>query len=60
MTNFGQKFMIGSIGTAGVEVAQHIDVPTSTETKDLVSIIVQIVIGIATIIGIFKKKKNSN
>lgn len=60
MNNFGQKFLIGSIGTAGVEAAQHIEVPTSTEVKDIVSIVVQIVIGICTIIGIFKKKKSIN
>jgi uncharacterized membrane protein YphA (DoxX/SURF4 family) len=60
MTNFGQKLIIGCFGTAGVEAAQHIEVPTSTDTKDIVTIIVQIVIGIATIIGIFKKKKSNN
>lgn len=60
MYNFGQKLMIGSFGTAGVEVAQHIEVPTTTEVKDLVSVVVQIVIGICTIIGIFKKKKSIN
>jgi hypothetical protein len=60
MYNFGQKLMIGTFGTAGVEAAQHIEMPTSTETKDIVSIVVQIVIGICTIIGIFKKKKSIN
>jgi hypothetical protein len=60
MNNLGQKLMIGSFGTAGVEAAQHIEVPASTDTKDLVTIVVQIVIGIATIIGIFKKKKSNN
>lgn len=59
MRNLGLKFLVGSAGATGVEVAQHIEIPTTTETKDIISIVIQIVIGIATLIGMFKKKKNN-
>lgn len=57
MTNFAQKFLVGGVGATGVEVAQRIELPTTGETKDIVSIVIQIVIGIATLVSLFKKKK---
>jgi len=57
MSNLGEKLFIGLSGTGAVEIAQHIDLPTTTDTKDIISAVVQILIGIATIVGIFKKKK---
>jgi hypothetical protein len=57
MNNLAQKLFIGLAGTGAVEITNHIPVPNSTETKDIISAIVQVLIGIATIVGIFKKKK---
>ena len=58
MTEPIHKLLIGSSGIIGAEAVQHLQLPTSTETKDIISIIVQIAIAIATIIGLFKKKKS--
>ena len=52
--------VIGLLGSGGVEVAQQVQVPTSTEVKDIISVVIQIVIGIATIIGLFKKRKTAS
>lgn len=51
--------ILGIVGAGGVEVANHIELPTSTETKDIVSIIIQIAIGVVTLLGLLKRKKNS-
>jgi hypothetical protein len=59
MRNLALKFLVGSAGATGVEVAQHIEIPATTEVKDIVSILIQIAIGVATLIGMFKKKKNN-
>lgn len=59
MQNQVQKLILGMASVGGVEVAQHVEIPTSTEVKDVVSIVIQIVIGIATLIGMFKNKKVS-
>ena len=57
MKNLVSKLLIGSGGVSGVEIAQNIDIPTTTEAKDIVSIVIQLVIGVVTLIGLLKKKK---
>lgn len=59
MRNLALKFLVGSAGATGVEVAQHIEIPTTTEVKDIVSVVIQLLIGIATLVGMFRKKKNN-
>jgi hypothetical protein len=54
------NIILGIAGAGGVEIANHIELPTSTETKDIISIIIQIAIGVVTLLGLLKKKKSSN
>ena len=51
------QLALGIIGAGGVEVANQVQIPTTTEVKDIVSIVIQLAIGIATLLGMFKKKK---
>lgn len=50
------KLATGSLGIAGSELAPVI----VDDTSNLVQIVVQVIIGIATLIGLFKKKKVIN
>ncbi len=59
MKNF-EKIILGVSGTGGIELANNIDLPTRTETKDIISIVIQLVIGVVTLLGLFKKKRPSN
>ena len=52
-----EKLLIGTSSVAGIEVVNHVEIPSSSDVKDLISVLIQIVIGIATLIGLFKKKK---
>lgn len=52
-----EKILIGTTSVTGIELAQHVELPTSTEVKDIISIIIQLAIGLATLIGLFKKPK---
>jgi hypothetical protein len=54
------NIILGIAGAGGVEIANHIELPTSTETKDIISVIIQIAIGVVTLLGLLKKKKSSN
>jgi hypothetical protein len=55
-----EKIVLGVFGTGSVELVNNIDIPTSTETKDIVSIVIQLVIGVVTLFVLFKKKRPSN
>lgn len=55
MKNLNQLFL-GLGGVGGVEVMNHVEIPTSSEAKDIVSIVIQLVIGVVTLIGLLKKK----
>lgn len=51
-----QKLMLGLMGSGGVEVASSVDIPTSTQVEGVVKIVIQLIIGLVTLIGLFKKK----
>lgn len=51
------KLATGSLGIAGSELAPTIVDAIPADTGNIVQIVVQIIIGIATLIGLFKKKK---
>lgn len=51
------KFGIGASGLLGVEIAPQVVDVVSTDPTNIVQVVVQIFIGIATLIGIFKKNK---
>lgn len=50
--------LTSSIGVASLEVAEQIDLPTSTDVQEIVKLVIQLAIGIATIINLFRKKDN--
>lgn len=52
-----EKLLLGTGGVVSSELTSQIEVPTSFEVSEIIKVIVQIVIGIATLIGIFKKTK---
>ena len=50
------KALIGSVGLASTQVVSN--VPTDgTATSEVIKIIVQLIIGVATLVGLFKKKQ---
>ena len=49
------KLIVGTSGVTVAEVANHVEPPTSGDVSEIIKIIVQVVIGIATLIGLFKK-----
>jgi hypothetical protein len=52
----GSKLMVGTLGLSSSQVVQT--VPTDgTPTSEIIKIVVQLVIGIATLVGLFKKPK---
>lgn len=51
-----QKLMLGLMGSGGVEVASSIDIPTTAQVEGVVKIVIQLIIGLVTLIGLFKKK----
>ena len=51
-----KNLVMGSAGMGSVELVQSVDIPTSGETSEIIKILIQLVIGVATLIGLFKKK----
>lgn len=47
----------GSVGVVAVEAANHIQIPEIDPTHNTVSLVVQIIIAIATLFKMFKKPK---
>lgn len=50
------NIVLGIGGVGSIEVVKNVDLPTTAETKDIISIIIQLAIGVATLIGLLKKK----
>jgi hypothetical protein len=48
---------VGAIGTGGVELAQQINFPEIEPNGSAISLVIQIVIAIATLFKMFKKPK---
>jgi GrpB-like predicted nucleotidyltransferase (UPF0157 family) len=51
---------IGTTSVASLEAVQSIDIPTSVEIENTVKLVLQIIVTIATLIGLFKKKRSTN
>ena len=47
---------IGSTSVGAIEVVQNIDVPQSTNHEETFKVILQLIITIATLVGLFNKK----
>lgn len=54
--NSGKNLVLGLSGVGGVELATVIDIPTGPEASEIIKLLIQVVIGVATLIGLFKKK----
>jgi hypothetical protein len=50
------NIVLGVGGVGSIEVMNNVDIPTTAETKDIVSIIIQLAIGVVTLLGLLKKK----
>lgn len=50
--------LTSSIGVASLEVAEQITLPTTVDVQEVVKLVIQLAIGIATIINLFRKKEN--
>ena len=50
--------LTSSIGVASLEVAEQITLPTTVDVQEVVKLVIQLAIGIATIINLFRKKGN--
>lgn len=51
------SLFVGGSGVAVSEVASDIELPSSADASEIIKIIVQVVIAVATLIGLFKKKQ---
>lgn len=51
------KLILGLVGSGGVEVASSIDIPSSSQIESIVKIVIQLIIGVVTLVGLIKKKK---
>lgn len=50
-------FLIGATGATAVEAANSTAFPTTSEIEVIIKIVVQVAIGIATLVGLFKRNK---
>jgi hypothetical protein len=50
------KLAVGLTGLTTSEAVTHIQPPEGTDFSEIIKILVQVVIGVATLIGLFKKK----
>ena len=46
----------GSVGVSSLEVVQNVQLPASADTSEIIKIVLQVVISLATLFGLFKKK----
>jgi len=56
MNNF-KTLLTGGIGIGLMETVENVHIPDVTENSGLVSVLIQIVIGVVTLIKLLKKKK---
>lgn len=47
----------GGFGIAAVEAVQHTEIPTAGQAETIIKIVVQVIIGVATLIGLFKRRQ---
>jgi hypothetical protein len=60
MNDSFNKVLIGGSGLGSSAVVQEVVIPSVPEITEGVGILTQIVILIATLVGLFRKKKSSN
>lgn len=52
-----KSLAVGVVGAGGVELAQYVQIPEIDQTGSSVSIVIQIIIGIAALFKMLKKQK---
>lgn len=55
-----QNLVVGASGLGASEIAQDVIANSQDKASTITTIIVQIIIGISTLIGLFKRKKSAN
>lgn len=54
------KLIVGTTGVGSIELVNAVIPPTADEITSVGQLFLQAIVAIATIIGIFRKKRNSN
>jgi predicted AAA+ superfamily ATPase len=62
MSNFDsvKTMFLGASGIGGVELTSAVVEASASEGANIIQVVIQIVIGIATLIGMFRKKSNNH
>lgn len=55
-----KNLLVGGAGVGGVEIISQIEPPQDTSTGEIIKVVLQIIVSIATLFGMFKKNKNTN
>ena len=58
MKHHATNLILGMSGAGAVELVQAVPPPSSAEFHEIIKTLVQVVIGIATLFGLFKKNKS--
>lgn len=58
--NPATNVIIGGSGLGVSEVASNIEIPTSAETSEIIKVVVQVIIAVATLLGLFKRKPKTD
>lgn len=53
-------FALGTVGASAVELTENVDFPTSSEIEVYLKIIIQIIIGIATLMSMISARSQKN
>jgi len=51
------NLLIGGGGVTGIEMVQNVELPTSTETSEILKVLMQVIVTVAALLGLFKKKE---
>ena len=62
MTTFDniKTLAVGASGVGAVEITSVISEATTSDGANIVQVVIQIIIGVATLIGMFRKKSTNN
>lgn len=55
-----KNLLLGGSGITALEITNQIPVPASGDTAEIIKIVLQVVISLATLLGLFKKKRDTN
>lgn len=55
-----KNLLVGGAGVGSLEVISQIETPQDASTGEIIKVVLQIIVSIATLFGMFKKNKNTN